>query len=69
MDRMGAECRGGVTIGVHRLRMRRGRIRRDPPTDFGGGPDYWGLHTGLLRLDGSAKPALAAMAKASRAID
>jgi hypothetical protein len=33
---------------------------RDAPTD-GGGRDEWGLHTGLLRADGSAKPALRAM--------
>ncbi len=33
-----------------------------------GGHDYWGLHTGLLRLDGSPKPALNAVVKASRAI-
>ena len=30
--------------------------------------DYWGLHTGLLRRDGSAKPALAAVRRASRAL-
>jgi hypothetical protein len=30
--------------------------------------DCWGLHTGLLRLDGSPKPALNAVVKASRAI-
>ena len=40
-----------------------------PPTDFGGGPDYWGLHTGLLRVDGTPKPALNAVLKASTAID
>jgi hypothetical protein len=40
-----------------------------PPTDVGGGPDYWGLYTGLLRLDGTPKPALNAVLKASRAID
>ena len=40
-----------------------------PPTDFGGGPDYWGLHTGLLRLDGTPKPALSQVLKASSAID
>ncbi len=33
-----------------------------------GGHDYWGLHTGLLRLDGSPKPALNAVVEASRAI-
>ena len=43
--------------------------RRAATDDFGGGPDYWGLHTGLLRVDGSAKPALEGMAKASAAID
>jgi hypothetical protein len=40
-----------------------------PPTDFGGGPDYWGLHTGLLRLNGTPKPALNAVLEASSAID
>ena len=40
-----------------------------PPTDFSGGPDYWGLHTGFLRLDGTPKPALSALLKASRAIN
>jgi hypothetical protein len=40
-----------------------------PPTDFGGGPDYWGLHTGFLRLDGTPKPALSALLNASRAIN
>ena len=39
------------------------------PTDFSGGSDFWGLHTGLLRRDGTAKPALGAVAQASRAID
>jgi hypothetical protein len=39
------------------------------PTDFGGGGDYWGLHTGLLRLDGSAKPALSAFGEAARQLD
>jgi hypothetical protein len=39
------------------------------PTDFGGGGDYWGLHTGLLRLNGTPKPALAAFGEAARAID
>ena len=28
--------------------------------------DFWGLHTGLLRLDHSPKPVLAALAEASR---
>jgi GH35 family endo-1,4-beta-xylanase len=39
-----------------------------PPTDVGGGSDYWGLHTGLLRLDATPKPALNAVLEASRAI-
>jgi hypothetical protein len=39
------------------------------PTDFGGGSDYWGNHTGLLRLDATPKPALSAMLEASRAIN
>src|SRR5829696_4572398 len=39
-----------------------------PPTDVGGGSDYWGLHTGLLRIDQTPKPALNAVLQASRAI-
>jgi hypothetical protein len=39
-----------------------------PPTDVGGGSDYWGLHTGLLRIDQTPKPALNAVLEASRAI-
>jgi hypothetical protein len=39
-----------------------------PPTDVGGGSDYWGLHTGLLRTDQTPKPALSAVLEASRAI-
>ena len=38
---------------------------RDRPTSPDQ-PDFFGLHTGLLRRDGSAKPALAAFASASR---
>jgi len=33
-----------------------------------GGKDFWGLHTGLHRLDGSAKPALAAFVDGTRAL-
>ena len=40
-----------------------------PPTDVGGGPDYWGLHTGFLRLDGTPKLSLSALLQASRAIN
>jgi hypothetical protein len=39
-----------------------------PPSASHGGNDYWGLYTGLLRLDGTPKPALNAVLKASRAI-
>ncbi len=35
------------------------------PTDVNGGSDYWGLHTGLLRLDATPKPALNAVLTAS----
>ncbi|MBJ7332819.1 MAG: cellulase family glycosylhydrolase [Solirubrobacteraceae bacterium] len=31
-----------------------------------GEDDYWGLHTGILRVDGSAKPALAAIGQADK---
>jgi hypothetical protein len=34
---------------------------------FAGGREFFGLHTGLLRIDGSAKPALAAYARDARA--
>jgi hypothetical protein len=34
---------------------------------FAGGQDFFGLHTGLLRIDGSAKPGLAAYARDARA--
>jgi hypothetical protein len=33
---------------------------------FAGGREFFGLHTGLLRRDGSAKPALSAYARAAR---
>ena len=39
-----------------------------PPTDVGGGADYWGLHTGLMRTDQTPKPALNAVLEASRAV-
>ena len=35
---------------------------RDQPV-YAGGKNFWGLHTGLNRVDGSAKPALAAFRK------
>jgi hypothetical protein len=34
---------------------------------FAGGQDFFGLHTGLLRRDGTAKPALGAFGRATRA--
>jgi polysaccharide biosynthesis protein PslG len=37
-----------------------------PPVDYGGGADYWGLHTGLLRIDDTPKPALGAMRQAAQ---
>jgi hypothetical protein len=36
---------------------------RDAPP-YAGGHDFWGLHTGLLRLNGKAKPALRAYTNA-----
>ena len=33
---------------------------------YPGGKDFWGLHTGLKRLDGSSKPSIAAVRKALR---
>jgi hypothetical protein len=39
---------------------------KDLPT-YPGGQDFWGLHTGLLRRDGSAKPALAAFREGAQA--
>ncbi|TML04202.1 MAG: hypothetical protein E6G41_12340 [Actinobacteria bacterium] len=38
---------------------------RDSPV-YPGGHDFWGLHTGLLRIDGSRKPAFAAYEKAAQ---
>lgn len=35
---------------------------------FAGGREFFGLHTGLLRRNGSAKPALGAFARAARAL-
>ena len=35
---------------------------------FKGGHEFFGLHTGLLRLNGKAKPALSAYARAARAL-
>jgi hypothetical protein len=41
-----------------------------PPTDLPGSVDYWGLHTGLLHEDTTLpKPALAALAQASQAMN
>ena len=37
-------------------------------TPYAGGKDFWGLHTGLLRIDGSPKPALAAYSAATEAL-
>jgi hypothetical protein len=41
---------------------------RDAPP-FPGGRDFYGLHTGLLRRDGAAKPALAAYRRVARAAE
>ena len=38
---------------------------RDSPV-YPGGHDFWGLHTGLLRTDGTRKPAFAAYEKAAQ---
>ena len=35
------------------------------PEDYAGGRNFWGLHTGLNRLNGTAKPALASFRKAA----
>jgi hypothetical protein len=35
---------------------------------YAGGKDFWGLHTGLLAIDGKPKPALAAYTAAARAL-
>jgi hypothetical protein len=35
---------------------------------YEGGSDFWGLHTGLHRIDGSPKPALAAFTQATQAL-
>jgi polysaccharide biosynthesis protein PslG len=61
---------------LQRLAQLRGKLRLDgvfyfnwrdvaPPAGAG---DHWGRHTGLLREDGSAKPALAALSETVRAI-
>ena len=62
----------GRMVGA--LGRARGRLRirgvvyfnwRDAPP-FAGGREFFGLHTGLLRLNGTPKPALAAYARAAR---
>jgi hypothetical protein len=35
---------------------------------YRGAPDFWGLHTGLLKLNGTPKPALAAFSKAANSL-
>jgi hypothetical protein len=40
---------------------------RDSPV-YPGGHDFWGLHTGLLRLGGARKPAFAAFKNAAQGI-
>lgn len=40
---------------------------RDQPV-YAGGKNFWGLHTGLTRVDGSAKPALSWFRKAALAL-
>jgi hypothetical protein len=40
---------------------------KDSPP-YAGGRDFWGLHTGLLAIDGQPKPAFAAFQAAARAI-
>jgi len=37
-------------------------------TPYAGGRDFFGLHTGLLRRDGQAKPALSAYKKVAKAL-
>jgi len=38
---------------------------RDSPV-YPGGHDFWGLHTGLLRISGARKPAFTAFEKAAQ---
>lgn len=55
------------------LYRRRGALRLDgfvffnwrDASPFQGGKDFWGLHAGLLRIDASPKPALAAFTRAT----
>jgi hypothetical protein len=37
-------------------------------TPYTGGVDFFGLHTGLLRMDGHAKPALSAYKKVAKTL-
>jgi exo-beta-1,3-glucanase (GH17 family) len=37
-------------------------------TPYAGGPDFFGLYTGLLRLDGQAKPAFSAYKKVAKSL-
>ena len=61
---------------VSELARYRGRLRLDGVFYFNwrdvsaapGSRDHWGLHTGLLREDGSAKPAMQALTDVTRAI-
>jgi polysaccharide biosynthesis protein PslG len=41
---------------------------KDLARNPGGGGDFFGLHTGLVRLDGSPKPALGAFRRATRSV-
>jgi hypothetical protein len=62
-----------MLVGLGRARKRLGlrgvvyfNWRDSSP--FAGGREFFGLHTGLLRRDGSAKPALEAVARARRVL-
>jgi len=61
---------------MRRLAQLRAKLRLDGVFYFnwrdasppGGAGDHWGQHTGLLREDGSPKPALAALTETVRAL-
>ncbi len=57
---------GSGLVGHNRLKLR-GVVYYGwkDATPYAGGKDFWGLHTGLLRLDGRGKPALSKYYQAS----
>ena len=55
----------GVDAGrVHEHEADAELTREQDAPPFAGGCDFWGLHTGVLRRDGSPKPALDALREA-----